>query len=83
MATVAETSLSDAERRTLDRLVRALESRLGDDLLAQWLFGSKARGESKANHWRRQKITGPLAFASGRCPRRGLPRRRGRLGRGT
>lgn len=44
MATVAETSLSDAERRTLDRLVRALESRLGDDLLALWLFGSKARG---------------------------------------
>jgi predicted nucleotidyltransferase len=53
MAKVAETSLSDAERRTLDRLVRALESRLGDDLLALWLFGSKARGESKANHWRR------------------------------
>ena len=45
MAKVAETSLSDAERRTLDRLVRALESRLGDDLLALWLFGSKARGE--------------------------------------
>ena len=45
MATVAESSLSQAERRTLDRLVAGLESALGEDLLAVWLFGSKARGE--------------------------------------
>jgi len=45
MATVAESSLSQAERRTLDRLVAELESELGDDLLAVGLFGSKARGE--------------------------------------
>ena len=45
MATVAESSLSQAERRTLDRMVAGLESELGEDLLAVWLFGSKARGE--------------------------------------
>jgi uncharacterized protein (UPF0332 family)/predicted nucleotidyltransferase len=45
MATVAQNSLSHAERRTLDRLVAALESELAADLLAVWLFGSKARGE--------------------------------------
>jgi len=45
MATVAESSLSEAERRTLDRLVAGLESELGDDLLAIWLYGSRARGE--------------------------------------
>ncbi len=45
MATAAESSLSRAERRTLDRLTAALESALGEDLLALWLFGSKARGE--------------------------------------
>lgn len=48
MATVAESSLSEVERRTLDRLVAALESELGDDLLAVWLYGSKARGERPA-----------------------------------
>jgi uncharacterized protein (UPF0332 family)/predicted nucleotidyltransferase len=45
MATATESSLSRAERRTLDRLTVALESALGEDLLALWLFGSKARGE--------------------------------------
>lgn len=45
MASLAEASLSGAERRVLDRLVNLLERELGDELLAVWLFGSRARGE--------------------------------------
>ncbi|HZI90614.1 MAG TPA: HEPN domain-containing protein [Thermoleophilaceae bacterium] len=45
MATLTATSLSPTEQRTLDRLVASLESELRDDLLAVWLFGSRARGE--------------------------------------
>jgi hypothetical protein len=37
-------SLSDAERRTLERFVRLLEYGLRDDLVAVWLYGSRARG---------------------------------------
>jgi len=38
-------SINDAERRTLDRLVNLLQSRLGGDLVAIWLYGSRARGD--------------------------------------
>ncbi len=45
MATLAATSLSPAEQRAVDRFVAALEADLGDELLAVWLYGSRARGE--------------------------------------
>jgi predicted nucleotidyltransferase len=45
MTSIAATSLSDMERRVLDRLVRLLEAELGADLRAVWLYGSRARGE--------------------------------------
>jgi len=41
------TTLNDAERRTLGRFVSLLEERLGDDLVAVWLYGSRARGEPR------------------------------------
>jgi len=49
MATLEQTSLSAAERRAIDRLVAVLAERLGEALLAVWLFGSRARGEPPAN----------------------------------
>lgn len=45
MASLATTTLTDAERRALDELVAALERKLGDALHAVWLYGSRARGE--------------------------------------
>ena len=45
MAILAATSLSPAEQRAVDRFVAALEDALGDELLAVWLYGSRARGE--------------------------------------
>jgi predicted nucleotidyltransferase len=46
MPVLDEAALSDVERRALDRIVGALRGRLGDDLVAIWLYGSRARGES-------------------------------------
>ena len=43
--TVEEATLSDAERRAVERLPEALAEALGDDLVAVWLYGSRARGE--------------------------------------
>jgi predicted nucleotidyltransferase len=38
--------LTDTERRVVERLLASLERELGDDLLAVWLYGSRARGEA-------------------------------------
>lgn len=38
--------LTDGERRVVERLLDRLRSELGEDLLAVWLFGSRARGEA-------------------------------------
>ena len=46
MATLADTSLSAEERALLDRFAWELGRRLGDELHAIWLFGSRARGAS-------------------------------------
>lgn len=43
---LAVAALSERERRILRRLVGLLRSELGDDLLAVWLYGSRARGEA-------------------------------------
>ncbi len=45
MATLADTSLTSDERALLHRFVVELDSRLGEELHAVWLFGSRARGE--------------------------------------
>jgi predicted nucleotidyltransferase len=44
--TLAGASLSDAERRVVERLVDALREEFGSDLHAIWLYGSRARGET-------------------------------------
>jgi predicted nucleotidyltransferase len=43
---LAKAALSERERRVVARLVDRLPSELGDDLLAVWLYGSRARGEA-------------------------------------
>lgn len=39
-------ALNETERRVVERLVEYLRSELGEDLLAIWLYGSRARGEA-------------------------------------
>jgi predicted nucleotidyltransferase len=39
-------ALNETERRVVERLVVRLREELGDDLLAVWLYGSRARGEA-------------------------------------
>jgi predicted nucleotidyltransferase len=45
VTTLAEASLSDAERRALDGAIAALRREFGERLRAVWLYGSRARGE--------------------------------------
>jgi predicted nucleotidyltransferase len=47
MPVLAEAALSDVERAALDAIVVALRDRFRDDLVAVWLYGSRARGESR------------------------------------
>lgn len=42
---LAAATLSPGERRAVGRFVGALRGELGDDLVAVWLYGSRARGE--------------------------------------
>jgi predicted nucleotidyltransferase len=44
--TLAGAALSETERRVVERIVAALQQRLGESLLAVWLYGSRARGEA-------------------------------------
>jgi predicted nucleotidyltransferase len=39
-------ALNERERRVIERLVVRLHAELGEDLLAVWLYGSRARGEA-------------------------------------
>lgn len=43
---LAGAALNDTERRVIDRIVEILRVELGEDLLAVWLYGSRARGEA-------------------------------------
>ena len=45
----ATAALNETERRAVARIVGLLEEELGDDLLAVWLYGSRARGEADPN----------------------------------
>lgn len=42
---LASASLAPHERRTVEHLVERLREEMGADLLAVWLYGSRARGE--------------------------------------
>jgi predicted nucleotidyltransferase len=39
-------ALNEVERRVVERIVGRLRSEIGSDLLAVWLYGSRARGEA-------------------------------------
>ncbi len=57
--TLERAALSEVERRVLVRLLAALREDLGDQLLAVWLYGSRARGEAdptETHHDRRSDI---------------------------
>ena len=41
-----DVSLTEREQRVVERLLGWLRAEIGDDLLAVWLFGSRARGEA-------------------------------------
>ena len=43
---LAPASLTEAERRVVERLVERLRDELGSELHAIWLYGSRARGET-------------------------------------
>ena len=62
-------ALNETERRAVGRIVAGLEFELGDDLLAVWLYGSRARGEAdptETHHDRRSDIDMMAIVASGR-----------------
>jgi predicted nucleotidyltransferase len=44
--TLATVALNDRERLIVERLLGRLREEVGDDLLAVWLYGSRARGEA-------------------------------------
>jgi predicted nucleotidyltransferase len=46
---LGDASLSGKERRVVERLLERLRRELGEDLLAVWLYGSRARGEADAS----------------------------------
>jgi predicted nucleotidyltransferase len=48
MTALAETSLADDERALIERFAEELRLALKDELHAVWLFGSRARGESRS-----------------------------------
>jgi predicted nucleotidyltransferase len=62
-------ALNETERRAVARIVDFLEEQLGEDLLAVWLYGSRARGEAdptEADPDRRSDIDLIAIVASGR-----------------
>lgn len=42
----AHARLSDSELRTVERFVKLLAERFGDELVSVWLYGSRARAEA-------------------------------------
>ena len=45
MSTLVDASLTDDERRVVERLVELMRERFGGRLRSVWLYGSRARGE--------------------------------------
>jgi predicted nucleotidyltransferase len=48
MTLLADASLAADEQTLLERFIEELRERMGDELHAVWLFGSRARGEQPA-----------------------------------
>lgn len=46
---LAKAALNPTERRAVERIVALLRDELGGDLLAVWLYGSRARGDADPN----------------------------------
>ncbi|MGA8745465.1 MAG: nucleotidyltransferase domain-containing protein [Solirubrobacterales bacterium] len=68
---ISRAALNDTERRAIERIVNLLQSELGEDLLALWLYGSRARGEADPNetHYDRRSDIDMMAIVeSGRDP---------------
>lgn len=63
-----QAALNDRERRVVARIVALLEEELGDDLLAVWLYGSRARGEADPNetHYDRRSDIDMMAIVDPR-----------------
>jgi predicted nucleotidyltransferase len=62
-------ALNATERRAVARIVELLQEELGADLLAVWLYGSRARGEAdpdETHYDRRSDIDMIAIVASGR-----------------
>lgn len=62
-------ALNDTERRAVARIVDRLQAELGEDLLAVWLYGSRARGEAdptETDYDRRSDIDMMAIVAPGR-----------------
>ncbi len=62
-------ALNETERRVIERLLGSLKAELGDDLLAVWLYGSRARGEAdptETHYDRRSDIDMIAIVAPGR-----------------
>lgn len=65
---LARAALNETERRAIARIVEALETELGEDLLAVWLYGSRARGEADPNetHYDRRSDIDMIAIVDPR-----------------
>jgi predicted nucleotidyltransferase len=66
---LAAAALNETERRVVERLVVRLRDELDEDLLAVWLYGSRARGEADPRETdpdRRSDIDLIAIVASGR-----------------
>jgi predicted nucleotidyltransferase len=67
--TLSAATLNETEERAVARIVAQLEAELGDDLLAVWLYGSRARAEadpSETDPDRRSDIDMIAILAHGR-----------------
>lgn len=70
---LSDLSLTDRERRVVEHLLAWLQAGIADDLMAVWLFGSRARGDAdpgEADPDRRSDVdlmvvVGPGADANG------------------
>jgi predicted nucleotidyltransferase len=62
----AKAALNETERRAVARIVELLEAELGGDLLAVWLYGSRARGEADPNetHYDRRSDIDMMAIVN-------------------
>ncbi len=67
--TLERAALSEVERRVLARLAEALRHELGDQLLAFWLYGSRARGEADPSetHYDRRSDIDTMVIVDPRC----------------